>query len=196
MADQGRLAHHFFTMAANNAWANLRLYRSCEKLSTSELEAPRVSFFGSILATANHQLTADWFYIDALQRAQAQQEPHPHPGDFFEPEYPFEQWSELFSAQKEADRQLLSLCQKLDEKTLDWPVRIIRRKGETKDPTHRVLSHLFQHQIHHRGQIHGLLSCTDQAPPQLDEFFSVGEAHLRKEELAELGLSEEILWQD
>ena len=34
-----------------------------------------------------------------------------------------------------------------------------------------ILAHLFQHQIHHRGQAHAMLSGTSVAPPQLDEFF-------------------------
>ena len=34
-----------------------------------------------------------------------------------------------------------------------------------------VLAHLFQHQIHHRGQAHAMLAGTDVPPPQLDEFF-------------------------
>jgi uncharacterized damage-inducible protein DinB len=58
----------------------------------------------------------------------------------------------------------------------------------------RLLLHLFQHQIHHRGQAHAMLSGTSVAPPQLDEFFSVGEAPLRAAEFAQLGWTEEIVW--
>jgi hypothetical protein len=58
----------------------------------------------------------------------------------------------------------------------------------------RLLLHLFQHQIHHRGQAHAMLSATQVAPPQLDEFFSVGEAPLRAAEFSELGWSEHTVW--
>ena len=34
-----------------------------------------------------------------------------------------------------------------------------------------LLAHLFIHQIHHRGQVHAMLSGTSVKPPQLDEFF-------------------------
>jgi len=51
-----------------------------------------------------------------------------------------------------------------------------------------VLEHLFQHQIHHRGQAHAMLAGTGVKPPQLDEFFLAGEEALRREELRELGL--------
>lgn len=40
----------------------------------------------------------------------------------------------------------------------------------------RLLMHLFQHQIHHRGQAHAMLSGTRIKPPQLEEFFSAADA--------------------
>ncbi|OYX00023.1 MAG: damage-inducible protein DinB, partial [Bosea sp. 32-68-6] len=58
----------------------------------------------------------------------------------------------------------------------------------------RLLLHLFQHQIHHRGQAHVMLSGTSVAPPQLDEFFPVSEADLRSGAFAALGLSEARVW--
>jgi hypothetical protein len=53
---------------------------------------------------------------------------------------------------------------------------------------------MIQHQVHHRGQAHAMLSETSVSPPQLDEFFSAGEAPLRAGEFAELGWSEEKIW--
>ena len=61
-------------------------------------------------------------------------------------------------------------------------------------PMDRLLLHLFQHDIHHRGQAHSVLSATSVRPPQLDEFFAVGEAPLRAKEFAELGWTEEEVW--
>ena len=58
----------------------------------------------------------------------------------------------------------------------------------------RLLMHLFQHQIHHRGQVHAMLSGTRIKPPQLDEFFSIAEAPLRASEFAGLGWTEETVW--
>ena len=57
----------------------------------------------------------------------------------------------------------------------------------------RRLQH-FQHQVHHRGQAHSMLSATSVSPPQLDEFFSAGEAPLRAAEFAELGWTEQKIW--
>jgi len=53
------LAQHLYTMACNNAWANHRLLGACAKLSQRDFLAPRTSFFPSIKATLNHNLTVD-----------------------------------------------------------------------------------------------------------------------------------------
>ena len=48
--------------------------------------------------------------------------------------------------------------------------------------------------VHHRGQAHAMLSATPVKPPQLDEFFSEGEAPLRAGEFAKLGWTEAQIW--
>ena len=63
-------------------------------------------------------------------------------------------------------------------------------------PRTSLLLHLFQHQVHHRGQAHAMLSATRVAPPQLDEFFSIGEAPLREAEFAALGWTEATIWRE
>jgi uncharacterized damage-inducible protein DinB len=71
----------------------------------------------------------------------------------------------------------------------------IQRPGFVeREPLPRVLAHLFQHQIHHRGQAHAMLSGTHVEPPQLDELFLLEEAALRREDLQALGLQEEEIW--
>jgi uncharacterized damage-inducible protein DinB len=77
---------------------------------------------------------------------------------------------------------------------LDRVVDIHRGDRIQRERIDRLLLHLFQHQIHHRGQAHAMLSATDVRPPQLDEFFSVGEAPLRATEFAELGWTEDVVW--
>ena len=188
------LAHHFATMAYNNAWANHRLLNACCRLSQADFEAKRTSFFPSIKATLNHNLTVDWYYIDAFERALRHQEPNREPDRFFEPEEPFAMCAALASAQRDADRRLVNACTTLTEGELDLPVPVMRRAGLQAESATRLLAHLFQHQIHHRGQAHAMLAGTSVKPPQLDEFFCANEAHLRAEELAELGYSEERIW--
>ena len=188
------LTHHLATMAYNNAWANHRLLTACGNLSQVDFEARRTSFFPSIKASLNHNLTVDWYYIDALERALRHQEPNREPDRFFEPEEPFEACAALASAQREADRRLVNACTMLTEDKLDLPVPVMRRPGIQSESATRLLAHLFQHQIHHRGQAHAMLAGTSVKPPQLDEFFCANEAHLRARELAELGYSEALIW--
>jgi uncharacterized damage-inducible protein DinB len=189
------LAHHFYTMACNNAWANHRLLTACAKLSHEEFVARRTGFFPSIKATLNHLLTVDWYYIDALERAYRNESPNREVDKFFDPEEPFDTLGALVIEQHAADRRLLMLCGGLTDADVDRPVPVVRRDGVHLESATRLLAHLFQHQIHHRGQAHAMLAGTTVKPPQLDEFFCANEAHLRAGELAELGLSEASIWE-
>lgn len=188
------LTHHLATMACNNAWANHRLLKACARLSQADFLAPRTSFFPSIKATLNHNLTVDWYYVDALERALRGQPPNAGARAFFDPEEPFDRCEPLAAEQRAVDRRLVDLCVALRDDDLDRPVPILRREGFLSEPATRLLAHLFQHQIHHRGQVHAMLAGTPVAPPQLDEFFCANEAHLRAAELAELGYSEALIW--
>ena len=184
------LAHHFYTMAANNAWANHRLLEACARLSQEEFDAARTSFFPSIKATLNHIVTVDWFYVDALERALRRQPPNKQPSRFFQPEEPFTTCAALSAEQHAVDQRLLVACESLTDAQMSDSVGIMRSTGVEIESISRLLAHLFQHQIHHRGQVHAMLAGTPVAPPQLDEFFCANEAHLRARELAEIGLSE------
>jgi uncharacterized damage-inducible protein DinB len=188
------LARHFSTMAANNAWANHRLLSACAKLSQEEFEAARTSFFPSIKATLNHIVTVDWYYVDALERALRRQRANTQPARFFDPQEPFATCAALSAEQHAVDQRLLVVCQALTDARMDDSVAIMRRTGVEMESTGRLLAHLFQHQIHHRGQVHAMLAGTCVAPPQLDEFFCANEAHLRARELAEIGLSEHAVF--
>jgi uncharacterized damage-inducible protein DinB len=188
------LARHFFTMACNNAWANHRLLTACCQLSQADFVATRTSFFPSLKATLNHNVTVDWYYVDALERAFRGEAPNTEPSRFFTPEEPFDTCTELQQAQQAVDRRLVDACATLTEAQLEMPVPVQRRAGIQTENATRLLAHLFQHQIHHRGQAHAMLAGTSVKPPQLDEFFCANEAHLRAAELAVLGLSEAAIW--
>jgi uncharacterized damage-inducible protein DinB len=182
------------TMAYNNAWANHRLLQACSRLSQAEFVAARTNFFPSIKATLNHILTVDWFYIDALEREFRGDAPLPNHDVFFEPEEPFDSCAELRNAQILADRRLILYCAQQRDEELDRCVTILRRHGEQRDTRTRLLAHLFEHQIHHRGQVHAMLAGTTVKPPQLDEFFLEGDAALRASDFTEMGLTEAAVW--
>jgi uncharacterized damage-inducible protein DinB len=188
------LTHHLLTMAYNNAWANHRLLKACCQLSQADFVATRTSFFPSIKATLNHLLIVDWFYIDALERSINHQLPNPQADDFFEIEEPFDTCADLQREQNQSDCRLITLCRSLTDDLLEQPVQVQRPLGLHAEQMSRLLAHLFQHQIHHRGQAHAMLAGTAVEPPQLDEFFCADEAKLRERDFQELGFSEHEIW--
>lgn len=188
------LAQHFATEAYNNAWANHRLLKSCGQLTQEEFVAARTSFFPSIKATLNHILTVDLYYLEIFERSLAGLPPHERAGRFFEPEEPFDTCAEISREQHAADRRLIALCESITDAQLDAPVLMPRSTGVQRDRVRRILAHLFEHDIHHRGQVHAMLAGTRVKPPQLDEFFCTGEAQLRARDFAELGFDEATIW--
>jgi uncharacterized damage-inducible protein DinB len=194
MGSPHSLAHHLLTEAYNSAWANHRLLKACGKLSQDEFVAKRTSFFPSIKATLNHILTVDWYYLEIFERSLAGLPPSENPNRHFAPEEPFDTCAEIAREQHAADRRLIALCESVTDDRMDATVTMPRRAGPVHDRLRRILAHLFQHQIHHRGQVHAMLAGTSVKPPQLDEFFCTGEAPLRAADFAELGFSEEKIW--
>jgi len=180
-------AHILRALAYNNAWANHRLIGACEALSEADFHASRTSFFPSLAATLNHNLTVDWFYVDALE------------GGWLGPaawadETPCATAAKLRAEQHAVDARLIAVCEALTEAGLAGLVRVNRGQTVQSERRDRLLLHLFQHQIHHRGQAHAVLAGTNIAPPQLDEFFSEGEAPLRRAEFEQLGWTEAHIW--
>ena len=188
------LAQHFATEAFNNAWSNHRLLQACAQLSDVEFAAARTSFFPSIRATLNHILTVDWYYVELLERSLGGEPPHQNPRRHFERAEPFATCAALAPAQRAVDQRLVTLCERLTDADLDGTVLMPRKDGIVRDRARRILAHLFQHQIHHRGQAHAMLAGTRVKPPPLDEFYCTGEAHLRAADFAELGFTEERIW--
>jgi len=174
-------------MAYNNGWANHRLLAACARLSQAEFSAPRTGFFPSLCATLNHILVVDLFYVDAMEGGAL------GPAAFADPE-PCETAIALQRAQAGMDRRLIALVESLGAADLKRIVDIHRDDHIQRERMDRLLLHLFQHQVHHRGQAHAMLSATEVSPPQLDEFFSEGEAPLRATEFAELGWTEDLIW--
>jgi uncharacterized damage-inducible protein DinB len=179
---------YFQVMARNNAWANERLITACEKLSDADFVAPRTGFFPSLMLTLNHILVVDWFYVDALEGGTLGP-------DAWSDEAPCRTAPTLRAAQQTVDLRLIDFCDSLSEAALGKAAHMHRGTRVQTDRVDRVLMHLFQHQVHHRGQAHAMLAATSVKPPQLDEFFVAEDAPLRRDEFRQLGWSEEEIWQ-
>jgi len=177
------LPGHAVAMARNNIWANHRLLTACKALSAEEFAAPRTGFFPTLRATLSHILWVDVYYIDALHRDPTVLR------RYHDPITDFPDAASLYEAQIASDRRLLAFCERQTEASLAEGLSL-PRPNRTPPPSSviSILEHLFQHQIHHRGQAHAMLSSTTIKPPQLDEFFLAGEEDLRRDELRVLGL--------
>jgi uncharacterized damage-inducible protein DinB len=173
--------------AYNNAWANHRLLVACQSMSQVEFEAVRTGFFPSLQKTLNHILIIDQFYVDALEGGWLGPRAWENP-------VPCTTVADLRLKQSAVDQRLIKVCESLTADSLDEVVRINRNTRVQTERRDRLLKHLFQHQIHHRGQAHNMLAGTAIKPPQLDEFFSIDEAHLRAGEFSELGWTEQTVW--
>lgn len=173
----------FRKLAHANALANRRLHAACSTLLPGEFDAARTGFFPSIRATLNHILIVDWFYVDALEGGTLGPKA-------FENREPFPQLPALTQAQAEIDQRLIALCEGLNGEKLGDIVNVHRGSRIQHNRCDDILSHLFQHQTHHRGQVHAMLSGTSIRPPQLDEFIVGDDAATRAEDMAAFGLTE------
>ena len=152
----------YLSMAQNNAWANHTLYAALAPLTKWAFTAARPGFFPSLCATLNHIHAVELYYIDALGSGKTGLAVFDHA--------PIKDHINLAKAQNTTDRQLLDICRHLTPQRLGETRSVEHSTGPTQERVAALLLHLFQHQIHHRGQAHVQLQDAGIAPPQLDEF--------------------------
>lgn len=150
-------------MALNNAWSNARFYHAMRGMGPVEFRQKRPGFFPSLRATMNHILTVDLYYIDALTGGGQ--------GRALRDREETRDVAALAVAQAESDARLTAFCEALTPEMLAETRVTERESRPVPEKVERLLLHLFQHQIHHRGQAHVQLQTTGILPPQLDEFY-------------------------
>ena len=155
------LIAHFCLLAHYNAGANERLYDACSRLDDGERKRRRPAFFGSIHGTLSHILVGDRIWLARFAGVQV-----PSTGlDAI----PYEDFDALRQARAEEDARLLTFIEGLAPADLAGSIRYVNNQGLTfDDPVPMLLAHLFNHQTHHRGQVHDMLSQTAVPPPVLD----------------------------
>ncbi len=170
--------------ARANRLANHRLHAALAGLPPGALHAPRIGFFPSLMATLNHILEVDLYYVGALCGEAGL-------ADHWARYRHESALAPLAARQAASDERLIAFCDVLDPAGCDAPVPMPRASCRVqRDAVGHVLAHLHMHQTHHRGQLHAMLSGTAVAPPQLDEFLMPSDAALRRADMDALGWSE------
>jgi uncharacterized damage-inducible protein DinB len=155
------LVQHFRMLARYNFLSNRRLYEACVRLGDAERKSERPAFFGSIHGTLNHIMIGDRIW---LARFGGEVVPSTNLDAV-----PYEDFGELWRARQREDERIGAFASGLSTEYLGGALRYINNEGKTyEDPVRLLVAHLFNHQTHHRGQIHDMLSQTDVSPPVLD----------------------------
>ena len=155
----------FRDFADYNAWANRRLYDAVAALPAGGFERSRsAGFFGSLLGVLNHLLVADRIWMDRLE--------HLPPAGLKLDTVLHADLSELRAAREAEDERIGQFVRGLDAADLDSTVAYKTGAGTPQsDLLGRLLSHVFNHQTHHRGQAHALLTDAGTDPPPLDYLY-------------------------
>jgi len=158
---------YVLTMARYNAWQNRQMKAAMEELGETALREDRGAFFGSIMATANHILWADRMWMARLLGKAPPQESMQE-STTLTPTYA------VWSAERfRMDGRILlwaEKCTALDlVGELHWYSGVLGR--QTSRPVGLILTHMFNHQTHHRGQIHAMLTSAGASAPVSDLFF-------------------------
>lgn len=175
------------TQVRANRLANHRVQQAVSQLSDDDFRATRTGFFPSIVGTLNHLLLVDRYYLDCLE---ARPDSRARALAFIE-RPSAAAWAD---DQRIEDERFVALMQACSAQDLDRPVTLPRQDHNQVEALARVVAHLLAHQVHHRGQVHAMLSGTGVRPPQLDEFLMASEAHLRVSDLESLGWTEATLF--
>lgn len=156
------LKQHFLMMAAYNAWANARIYDSAADLSDEEFGRDTGAFFRSMRGTLNHLLVADRLWMQRFSR---------------EGEAPkaldatlFDRFEALRAAREAEDRRIRTWVESMPEEALNGrftytTLTDMRTISQRLAP---ALHHMFNHQTHHRGQAHMILTVLARPSVPLD----------------------------
>lgn len=153
---------HFVMMATYNKWANQRLYNAAGALTDDEFVQDTGAFFTSMEGTLNHIMVADLIWM------------HRFSGEGELPEglntVLYDDFDELRDAREGLDERIIEWVGELSDVDLMGRFTYVT-VTDMKTVSQRLapaLAHFFNHQTHHRGHAHMILSVLGEAPPSLD----------------------------
>lgn len=160
---------HFAMMARYNAWANERLYRMAAQLTDEQYRKDVGAYFKSLHGTLNHLLTADRIWLRRLTGTGD----HPSTLDAIV----FDELPALAAARRVDDARIIACVQGLSDAQMEEMLDYKMLNGTPQQQKVReILAHLFNHQTHHRGQAHTILTVLGMKEPEpLDLFIMLRE---------------------
>lgn len=164
-----RMENHAFAdnyrfLARYNRWFNQRLYAACEQLPDEERKRDRGAFFGSIHGTLNHLVWSDrmWlrrFAAHSVEFASLGGDVLALPDGAAHGTLLYSDWAVLRGKRDELDSAIEEWVRDMPA---DFPLRTLRyanTKGVQREhPCWQAMTHFFNHQTHHRGQVTTLLA--------------------------------------
>jgi uncharacterized damage-inducible protein DinB len=152
----------FEMMADYNNWANERLYDAVGELPDQQYRADCGAFFGSIHGTLNHILIGDriWMHVFTGEGARPRQLDA----------ILYDSFDALRVARRAEDVRISAYISRLSEVELAGSVRYrtLRSPADIEQRLAPLLLHFFNHQTHHRGQTHAMLTRFAAKAPSLD----------------------------
>ncbi|MGR3660343.1 MAG: DinB family protein [Paracoccaceae bacterium] len=146
-------------LARYNAWQNRSLYREADVVGDAARRLDRGAFFGSIQATLSHILWGDmmWMY-----RLNGWDKPGAHEME--------DDWEALKERRFDLDARILVWVNGLEQSDLEGPMswHSSFEKTEFEHPKWVLVTHVFNHQTHHRGQVHAMLTAAGGKPDATD----------------------------
>jgi uncharacterized damage-inducible protein DinB len=156
------------TMARYNAWQNRQVTQALADLPDADLRADRGAFFGSIMATLNHILWGDTVWMSRFDRSVAAPAVSGTQSVQFTPT--FAVWSAERFRMDGAIRIWADTVRAVDLRAeLTWYSGVLAR--DTQRPLTQCIAHMFNHQTHHRGQVHAMMTAAGLNAPVSDLIF-------------------------
>ncbi|HLK89392.1 MAG TPA: DinB family protein [Polyangia bacterium] len=150
-------------MAEYNRWMNEKVYAAAATLTDEERKRDRGAFFKSIHATLNHLLTVDGSW---LGRFNGKSYPGAPLGESLHHDF-----AALRAARAAMDGEILSWARAVSPEALAEPMTwTAKLYGFTQThPRWVQVVQMFNHQTHHRGQVHAMLTAAglDVGPTDL-----------------------------
>jgi uncharacterized damage-inducible protein DinB len=151
-------------MARYNRWQNENLYGVADRLSAEERERERGAFFGSIHKTLSHLLWADRVWMSRFADVPRA------PGGIPDSVALYPDWDVLRAERPRFDQTIVDWADGVDPAWLaaDQTYYSGAAKRDITRPRWLIVTHMFNHQTHHRGQIHCMLTQAGGKPHDTD----------------------------